>query len=285
MQTGTIYTLTDPRDDRIRYVGKTTKTATERLAGHLASPSNPAMRVWINALALQGLTPRIRTIATPSIDRLAAEEEKQIAAHARAGHRIFNAPYYHQNLADLYLSPKASAAARAANEPPKNQIDQYAHTAYGPLAAERAAGLKSAGRTAAEVVVRAPFLALLYCWATLNVKPVRALFFTGIAAAGLWEVGFDHLVREQVLPRLPVHEALAFWREYLERPATNLGVTFLAIHLLMALLSYLPVANAARAAAPEAAGKGGPTTSSAEVAAAAAAALDAALPKQSDHRS
>lgn len=283
MQTGIIYTLTDPRDDRIRYVGKTTKTAPERLAGHLASPTNPAMRVWINALALQGLTPRIQVVAKPSLPQLSAEEEKQIAAHHRAGHRIFNAPYYHRNLADLCLPRKATAAARATSGPPKSKIDQHAHALYGPLAAARAAGRKSAGRTAAEVVLRAPALAFLIAWSTFNVRPVRVVALTGMWGAGLWEIGFDHLVRDKVLSHLPVDEALSFWHEYLAHPLTNMAWSLLAVHVAMALAMYTQVAEAARAAAPTSTARrqaAGADRDAADIAAAAAAALDGALPKQ-----
>ncbi|XMN09324.1 hypothetical protein ACK8N7_26440 [Streptomyces griseobrunneus] len=284
MQTGIIYTLTDPRDDRIRYVGKTTKTAADRLAGHLASPTNPAMRVWIHALALQGLTPRITPIAKPPVDRLSVEEEKQIAAHHRAGHRIFNAPYYHRNLADLCLPPKATAAARVSDDPPMNKIDQHAHNVYGPLAAAKAAGRASGGRTAVEVLLRAPVLAFLIAWSTFNVRAVRLVLLTLFWGCGLWTVGFDHLVRDKVVPHLPIDQTLGFWNEYLEHPLTNLGWLLLASHLGLALLMYTQVAEAARAEAPKspAAGQAPKSVlSSAEIAAAAAAALDGALPKQS----
>lgn len=279
MQTGILYTLTDPRDDRIRYVGKTTKDTVERLAGHLASPTNPAMRVWINALALQGLTPRIAVIARPALDRLGAEEEKQIAAHHQAGHRIFNAPYYHRNLTDLWLPPKVVEVARQTKKSSTPNADKYAHDLYGQLAAERAAGLKSTGRTAVEVALRAPILAFLYCWATLNVRPVRVVCLIGLVSFGLWEIGFDHLLREQVLPHLPVREVLDFWHEYLKRPMTNLGWLFLALHLLFALGTYLSFDAAARASSPDGQGKDDADLSSAEIAAAAAAALENAIPK------
>ncbi|MFE7754307.1 hypothetical protein [Streptomyces sp. NPDC057429] len=285
MQTGIIYTLTDPRDDRIRYVGQTTKTTTERLAGHLAYPTNPAMRVWIHALALQGLTPRITAIATPPVDRLSAEEEKQIAAHHQAGHRIFNSPHYHRNLSDLCLPPKAAEVTRAANLPPTQQIDKYAHALYGRLAAERTAGLKSTVRTALGVAVNAPILAVLLVWATLNVKPVRVLCFIGLVSFGLWEVGFDHLLREEVLPHLPLQEVLDFWHEYLKRPMTNLGWIFLGMHLIFCLGTYLEVDAAARASGREAKPGEDSVLTSSEVAAAAAAALEGALPKQADRTS
>lgn len=109
-KTGTIYTLSDPRDGAVRYVGKTTKTLLDRLGGHLASPTNPAMRVWINALGGQGLTPHIEPVTTVPEDKLADEEGRQIRRHAKQGHRLLNSPYYHRNLADLIPTPPGATA-------------------------------------------------------------------------------------------------------------------------------------------------------------------------------
>ena len=75
--TGTLYTLTDPRTNTVRYVGQTTKTLPVRLAGHL---TNPARKVapWIDELADAGLQPVISAIreGIPAADLLAAEREE-----------------------------------------------------------------------------------------------------------------------------------------------------------------------------------------------------------------
>jgi hypothetical protein len=54
--TGTIYALVDPRDGAVRYIGQTTKTVAERLAGHIARPA-PRVGVWISELREVGLAP------------------------------------------------------------------------------------------------------------------------------------------------------------------------------------------------------------------------------------
>lgn len=100
-QRGTVYTLTDPRDGRIRYVGKTVQTLHERLSGHLASPTNPAMRLWISTLRARRMVPIIKAVSTVKVAHLDAEEKRQIRLHAQAGHRLFNYPYYQNHMSDL----------------------------------------------------------------------------------------------------------------------------------------------------------------------------------------
>ncbi|WP_033415236.1 hypothetical protein [Streptomyces canus] len=107
-----MYTLTDPRDGTIRYVGKTTKTLSERLAGHLSSPTNPAMQVWIGTLRMQQLAPVITQIASAPEGRLGALEEKLITQHIHDGHRLFNAPHFAQHVADLVAAAPASPRRR-----------------------------------------------------------------------------------------------------------------------------------------------------------------------------
>ena len=276
-RTGTVYTLTDPRDGRIRYIGKTEKNILDRLAGHLASPSNPAMRVWLNALALQGLTPHINAIATHPVDKLAAEEEKQIKAHARAGHRIFNAPHYHQNLSDLYQATTGAAAqVMKVDGSATDNADRYAHAIYGAVAAARAAGQMSRARTITAVLLRAPILALVMLWQmAFGIALIRRLLITAAACWWLWDIGFDHLMREQVLPHLPVHEAVQFWHEYLADPLLTMSLYFSAVHLLGSLLLYASVADAAKADRPEPSKPAQRSLATNDLAAAAGAALAA----------
>ena len=55
-----IYALIDPRDNQIRYVGKT-KDIKTRLKAHVNNSQNGsvAKKVWIDELRLFGLTPRV----------------------------------------------------------------------------------------------------------------------------------------------------------------------------------------------------------------------------------
>jgi hypothetical protein len=75
--TGTLYALTDPRTNTVRYIGQTTKTLPIRLAGHL---TNPARKVapWIDELADAGLQPVITAVREdiPAGDLLSAERDE-----------------------------------------------------------------------------------------------------------------------------------------------------------------------------------------------------------------
>lgn len=221
-QQGTIYALIDPRDNKIRYIGKTEKPILARLASHLATPTNPVMRVWINALSLQGLTPRIQPIATVPVAQLEVEEKRQIEQHAAAGHRLWNAPYYHQNLADLGQQTTAL--------PQRAQIadEGLSRWAYGPLARARVNGEAPAWLAFVTVVCGAPvFLALLVTRAVLRplfcTRPGLRLLMAGAAGLVLWDAGFDAAVREVLLPQLPIAQWSEFWDAYMSGPLVKLA--------------------------------------------------------------
>ena len=57
-----IYALVDPRDRRVRYVGKTRTTLARRLEGHLEKPTNHGMRLWLTELYEVKLRPDIVAI-------------------------------------------------------------------------------------------------------------------------------------------------------------------------------------------------------------------------------
>lgn len=235
---GSIYTLTDPRDGTIRYVGKTTKPLPERLAGHLASPTNPAMRLWINMLSTQRLIPLITLVSTATEERLGGEEERQIRKHDKQGHRLFNAPYYHQHLNDLAAvqsAPTGGAALPAASREPWRL---FCHRQYEPIVEARRTGRMSARHAAARVAIRALFVAAYALW---RLRVVRCAGY--IAAAGwyLSTVGFGPLVMEQVLPRLPVSEAADFWHGYLADPLSTMGIHSVVLLYTYALAAYVEV--------------------------------------------
>ncbi|MFF7870500.1 hypothetical protein ACFZCT_29075 [Streptomyces qaidamensis] len=278
-QTGSIYTLTDPRDDSIRYVGKTKQHPLERLAGHLASASNPAMRVWLNALAMQGLTPRIDVIAQPSLNRLDEEEQQQIQRHAQTGHRLFNAPYYHRHISDLYQAAAPTPAALKRDDAIASKVDEYAHRVYGDVAAASAAGKITRWQAAGRVLMRAPAVALVFLWHALaSIPPVRWATKAALFGYFLWgPLGFDHLAKDKLLPLLPLHEGIEFWHAYLERPALNFCMWMVGIAGLMALVSYSSVRESAAAKPDPSRSMPHTGTDPADIAAAAAAALDRAV--------
>ncbi|MFF7096393.1 hypothetical protein ACFY9A_28960 [Streptomyces rubradiris] len=279
-QTGSIYTLTDPRDDSIRYVGRTTQHPLERLAGHLASASNPAMRVWLNALALQGLTPRLDVIVRPLLTRLDEEEQHQIQRHAQAGHRLFNAPHYHQHIADLWHAAAPTPAALKRNDATATKVDEYAHRLYGDVAAASAAGKITRWQAAARVLVRVPAVAAVFLWHALaSIAPVRWAVKASLVGYFLWgPIGLDRLARDKLLPLLPVHEGIEFWHTYLERPALNVALWLFGIAVVMGVLSYSSVRETAAAQPRKPRGVPRTDTGAVDIAAAAAAALDRAIP-------
>jgi hypothetical protein len=57
-----IYALVDPRDDQIRYIGKTEKRIAQRLREHIERPVNSGTREWIGELQRLGLEPGIEPI-------------------------------------------------------------------------------------------------------------------------------------------------------------------------------------------------------------------------------
>lgn len=274
--TGSIYTLTDPRDGTIRYVGKTTKPLSERLAGHLASPTNPAMRLWISTLSAQRTIPNITLVTSATETNLGAEEERQIRKHIKQGHRLFNAPHYHQHLHDLTAPPaatKKSALPSPVGRP--DPLRDFCHGQYEPIVKRRVAGRISARRAAGVVAARAVLVCVYALW---QLRIVR--WAVGAAAIGwyLSTVGLGHLTEEQVLPRLPSAEAVAFWREYLAGPVSTMAIHAAVVLYVWALAAYGDVYMAV--SPPTAARRATPLADPIDLAVAAAAALDGALLNQ-----
>lgn len=238
-KTGTVYTLTDPRDGTIRYVGKTMKSLPERLAGHLASPTNPAMRLWISTLGTQKLIPAITLVSTAAEAQLGAEEERLIRKHIDDGHRLLNSPYYHQHITDLTeavpsatRSVKAALAARTRRE----RLRAFATQQYKPIADARAAGKVSRRRAAVQVALRAVLVALHTLWL---LPGVRYLGYGGVLLWYLSTIGLEPLVQQCILPRLPVAEIMAFWTEYLAQPCATLAVHGAVLLYVVSFAGYM----------------------------------------------
>lgn len=92
-----IYTLVDPRDNAIRYVGQT-YTPRTRVMGHMADARNgtvnPAKNAWLNELAQNNLLPRMDIIEETTEDLVSAREVYWIAEMIRRGNNLLNAPLY-----------------------------------------------------------------------------------------------------------------------------------------------------------------------------------------------
>lgn len=91
-----IYALVDPRNNQIRYIGKTMRTAHRRLRRHLArcylDEANTHKNRWLRQLLAFGLEPQILVLetCTSAID-LSAAERRHIAAYRTSGARLTNA--------------------------------------------------------------------------------------------------------------------------------------------------------------------------------------------------
>lgn len=278
-RTGTIYTLTDPRDGAVRYIGKTTKPLLERLANHLASPTNPAMRVWINTLGGQGLTPHIAPLTTASAEDLTAEEERQIQRAAAAGHPLLNAPYYHRNIADLIPDRvRTPSRQRKARSRTGAQSDTYVHRIYGPIAAARAADTMPRWQAALRSLLLAPVVAVVLVWVpAVNSRLRKALFGLVLGTYYAWDIGFDRLIRDFVLAAVPTAEIAAFWHQYLAAPFQTAAWHLAGLLLAVGWLTYVQVAHAAGVASgprPNAKSR----TKEEAIAALAAQSLDSAIP-------
>lgn len=258
---GSIYALSDPRDGVIRYIGKTTQGLAERLAGHLASPTNPAMRVWINGLTASGSIPRIRLVTTAPVDQLDSEEQRQIERHAAEGHPLLNSPHYRRNLAGLLESegPKQAVAGLRERSRRAKESDaaweKMGRTLFLDLAHRRAVTREPRAFLFFLVAAMAPVVALWALWSLLvrGVGHTAARRLRALAMAGfyLWTIGCDRMVRDLVLPRLPTAEIAAFWHTYLASPAVLIGWHASAAAVLMSAVMYHAVAS--ELAAPPAA--------------------------------
>lgn len=220
---GSIYALIDPRDNKIRYIGKTTQPVLTRLAGHLAQPTNPAMRAWIASLSLQGFIPRAEVVATASLTALDHEEQRQIQRHAREGHRLFNSPYYKEHLADLNRpathAPRAKPRSAAEEKPEWRMALRF----FGPMVQARAQGRVPAWWAFCFVVLCSPvYFALLLARQLLGIRLVRGLLFVMACGLPFWESGFDHAIKDLVLAHLPLQAGAELWATYGSGPSREL---------------------------------------------------------------
>jgi len=90
-----IYALIDPRDGRVRYIGKTVRTAHRRLRRHLARcylyETSTHKNRWLRQLLALGLEPRIEILEEhQSAAELCASEQRCIAAYLAAGEALTN---------------------------------------------------------------------------------------------------------------------------------------------------------------------------------------------------
>lgn len=96
-----IYALVDPRDDSVRYVGRTVSALRVRLSAHVTDartylfegkPQNCTSRkaAWVRELKAAGQQPRIRLLARVRIDQGVEAERQWIAMLLEAGAPLVN---------------------------------------------------------------------------------------------------------------------------------------------------------------------------------------------------
>ncbi|WP_404868441.1 hypothetical protein ACI1MP_10250 [Kitasatospora griseola] len=113
-RTGSIYSLSDPRDGKIRYIGQTRQPLPRRKEQHINDPTNPAMGVWIGILVGQGLEPNISQVIRVPVEDLDRAEKEQIELHHRRGHPLLNGEHRRRNLKPLIRSEQMGASVRPA---------------------------------------------------------------------------------------------------------------------------------------------------------------------------
>lgn len=84
-----IYALFDPRDRRVRYVGRTSRSLAARLALHLEKPTNYSMARWFDELRSAGLCPDVTTLEHVADEEWEAAERGWIAWFRKRG-RLLN---------------------------------------------------------------------------------------------------------------------------------------------------------------------------------------------------
>ncbi len=85
-----IYSLSDPEDDVIRYVGKTVKTLRGRLTSHINEKRVNHRTCWIKSVLNKGIEPKIDLIEEVSVDNWEAMEIYWIAQFKAWGFNLVN---------------------------------------------------------------------------------------------------------------------------------------------------------------------------------------------------
>ncbi|MGW2397125.1 hypothetical protein ACWCYY_11285 [Kitasatospora sp. NPDC001664] len=255
LRTGSIYSLSDPRDGAIRYIGQTTQPLPMRRDQHLYDPTNPAMGVWIGLLVGQGLEPIIKQVVRVPAADLVKVEKEQIELHHRGGHPLLNGEHRRRNLKPLIRNAQLLAGVQ-----PGAHVAQDGSSPPGPgphveekddLSNPLGLGPEALGRFQwrAEWRIRLPaghnrfgvFLLdagwLLGQWLALIlgfcVGGVRT--FLGRSRVRKWagllalyaafmpsDPGLRAFARDYVLPHLPVARMESMWHTYFEHYATTL---------------------------------------------------------------
>lgn len=92
-RTASIYTLSDPRNGEVRYVGVTAGTLETRLKGHLRYKGKDHRTAWVRSLLAAGVKPVITEIAVVPFATRGDTEQEWIARYRASGARLTNSTH------------------------------------------------------------------------------------------------------------------------------------------------------------------------------------------------
>lgn len=90
MKTALVYTLTDPRNNEVRYVGVTIQKLQARLRGHLRYKGKDHRTAWVQSLLREGVIPVIDQIDVVPIEDRGEAEQRWIAIYRERGADLTN---------------------------------------------------------------------------------------------------------------------------------------------------------------------------------------------------
>lgn len=130
MKTYSIYTLSDHRDGRVRYVGCTSQAPKVRLAGHLYGAKSGRERSrradWLRRLLQDGVTPTMTIVESVDDGQWETAERRWIAEYRRNG-------------ADLTNESDGGAGLPGYNMPPDQRAELSARTSARQRGMKRSA--------------------------------------------------------------------------------------------------------------------------------------------------
>jgi hypothetical protein len=113
-----VYALIDPRDNEVRYIGKTFRSVHRRLRRHLSPcylKGNTHKERWLRQLIARGLEPAVVVLETCATDEeLCSAERRHIAEHRTRGVRLTNATDGGDGTAGYKRTPQAIERTRRA---------------------------------------------------------------------------------------------------------------------------------------------------------------------------
>lgn len=102
-KTAYIYALIDPRDNQVRYVGRTVNPDS-RLYQHLKKSTGLAKQLWLAELKAIGLTPKFEILEIVPIKREKIAEQFWISYHVYKGASLTNYALNHLNEKSMFYA-------------------------------------------------------------------------------------------------------------------------------------------------------------------------------------